>query len=548
MSEKTPKDAKQHGALNNYQAGSKQSANDIRSTANTVKLNKDGTYEFELPPAPIVNADRAGITTMKFSDGRYVEVNSNATFSSNISVAYGPHGVRNAMIIGAESIAKGTSVKNPYAMALVWLARVGLSTTKKMVVEDHGETYGFWKALIYGVAANTKLTTPGYFGKAFKGSERFQKIAHASHELHHAIDKFTFKPFGVKGSNSTLGDWAVNPLSLQAGASQLENKYVSGATIFYAIKGHGGKSGNHGASEGETHPQTKIGNETHKSDVKNSHNAKSAESHAVAEPIPALDKESAKELLLEFGKEAETQQVLWIAWNLNQTNNGRRGNKFIDDDNMQGGELVDLSKVKITEDIAFAQELLKKSGLDYYQATNNKIGNIPDNFIKAAVSLVTDNAIFDLARFTYNALGFGTSDEEERARTRGLNLIAIQAAGGKITYEADGSVKVKINPKDGLKASTDNAKLPAKPTKKLTKDIVNEKKEAQAAYEKLTGWNPYNMNVNSAEYKQFKSNKAFQNGKQFSSNFGVGVPLATGGVRTQMNASNARVMTQLFNK
>jgi len=257
-----------------------------------------------------------------------------------------------------------------------------------------------------------------------------------------------------------------------------------------------------------------------------------------------LDKESAKELLKEFGNEKETQQVLWIAWNLNQTNGGRRGQKFIDDDNIQGGDIVDLSKVKITEDIAFAQELLKTSGLDYYQATNNRLKDVPNNLIQSVISTVTDNSIYDFVKFASAALGFSNTDEQEKAKSRGLQLASIQAAGGKITYNADGSATVRINPKDGLKAKSDNTKLPTKVTTKLLKDVEKEKKEVKQSYEKLTGWNAYNMNVNSPEYKQFQKNQAAAGAMQI----GTGIPSVLGNAATQRGAANSSTIRQLFNK
>jgi hypothetical protein len=555
MSDKTPKDKKQSGTLNNH--GSVPKVNDqiVRTIANTLKTNKDGSYEITMPPSPVITGDHANTTTMRFTDGRYVELNSDFSWNANINIAYGPHGIRNGMVILAEGIAKGTTVKDPYAMALVWLARVGLSTTKKMVVEDHGETYGFWKALLYGVAANTKLTTPGYFTGAFKGSKRFQAIAHASHELHHALDFLTFKKIGRKGTNSTLGSWSVQPLNFQIGANQIEQKFLSGQTVFYALKGKGHSNGGHGNSESEKHPQNKIESDTHTKDVKNSHNAKSAESHANAIPAPVLDKEGAKELLLELGQDKETQQVLWIAWNLNEKARNPGSLNLLPLDGL-GSEMVDLTKVQITEDIAFAQELLNKSGLNYYQATKTQLKDLPNNIINGVAGVIADTGVIDFIRFAWNSLGFGDTDAEAAAKKRAAYLISLQADGAKITYNPDGSVTIKVNPKDALKAKSDNARLPSKVSVTAVQETraqkAEQQKQADKAYEKLVGWNAYNMNVNSAEYKQFQVNKTtanFQNTiGNLQSNQGVGIPLVTGGVRSQQTGANRRVSNQLFNK
>ena len=473
---KVPKETKQHGELNNHGSVPKGENTKVKSDI----YNKAGWEEYTIPPEPIISADKAGITTMQFSDGKYVELDQNQPFSTNISLAYGAHGLRNGAIILAEQTAKGSSVQNPYAMALIWLARVGLSTTKKMVVEEHGETYGFGKALIYGIAANTKLTTPGYFTGAFKGSEKFQKLAHASHELHHAIDKFTFSPIGKKGSKSFLGKYEVSILNTQLGASQIEQQYFSGATIFYAIKGHGAASGNHGASANETHPQNKIENETHKAEVGNSHNAKGVEHHANAEPKAALSKDEARDLLLELGKDEANRQVLWIAYNLN-TGGGIGKNKFIDADNIIGGESVQLTKVKITQDIAFAQELLKRSGLGFNDAVHENLSDIPSNLIKEAYKYASP--VIDLARFAWNASGLGMTDAEEKAKSKHLNLGQITANGGIVSYNADGSVTVKIDPKKAMAPKIDNARLPTKVNKQSIADI-NARKVQEAQEQK----------------------------------------------------------------
>lgn len=469
---KVPKEAKQHGELNNHGSVPKGENTKVKSDI----YNKAGSEEYTLPPEPIISADKAGITTMQFSDGRYVELDQNQPFSTNISLAYGAHGLRNGAIILAEQTAKASSVQNPYAMALIWLARVGLSTTKKMVVEEHGETYGFGKALIYGIAANTKLTTPGYFTGAFKGSEKFQKLAHASHELHHAIEKLTFSPISLKGSKGPFGEYQVSILNTQIGASQIEQKYFSGATIFYAIKGHGAASGNHGASANETHPQNKIENETHSAEVNNSHNAKGVEHHANAEPKASLSKADARDLLLELGKDEANRQVLWIAYNLN-TGGGLGKNKSIDADNVIGGESVELTKVKITEDIAFAQELLKRSGLGFNDAVHENLSDIPNNLIKEAYKYASP--VIDLVRFAWNASGLGMTDAEEKAKSKHLNLGQITANGGTVSYNVDGSVTVKIDPKKAMVAKSDNTRLPTKVNKQLLVNVKEEKAKAE---------------------------------------------------------------------
>jgi len=469
---KVPKEAKQHGELNNHGSVPKVENTKVKSDI----YNKAGSEEYTLPPEPIISADKAGITTMQFSDGRYVELDQNQPFSTNISMAYGAHGLRNGAIILAEQTAKASSVQNPYAMALIWLARVGLSTTKKMVVEEHGETYGFGKALIYGIAANTKLTTPGYFTGAFKGSEKFQKLAHASHELHHAIEKLTFSPISLKGSKGPFGEYQVSILNTQIGASQIEQKYFSGATIFYAIKGHGAASGNHGASANETHPQNKIENETHSAEVNNSHNAKGVEHHANAEPKASLSKADARDLLLELGKDEANRQVLWIAYNLN-TGGGLGKNKSIDADNVIGGESVELTKVKITEDIAFAQELLKRSGLGFNDAVHENLSDIPNNLIKEAYKYASP--VIDLVRFAWNASGLGMTDAEEKAKSKHLNLGQITANGGTVSYNVDGSVTVKIDPKKAMVAKSDNTRLPTKVNKQLLVNVKEEKAKAE---------------------------------------------------------------------
>jgi len=469
---KVPKEAKQHGELNNHGSVPKVENTKVKSDI----YNKAGSEEYTLPPEPIISADKAGITTMQFSDGRYVELDQNQPFSTNISMAYGAHGLRNGAIILAEQTAKASSVQNPYAMALIWLARVGLSTTKKMVVEEHGETYGFGKALIYGIAANTKLTTPGYFTGAFKGSEKFQKLAHASHELHHAIEKLTFSPISLKGSKGPFGEYQVSILNTQIGASQIEQKYFSGATIFYAIKGHGAASGNHGASANETHPQNKIENETHSAEVNNSHNAKGVEHHANAEPKASLSKADARDLLLELGKDEANRQVLWIAYNLN-TGGGLGKNKSIDADNVIGGESVELTKVKITEDIAFAQELLKRSGLGFNDAVHENLNDIPNNLIKEAYKYASP--VIDLVRFAWNTSGLGMTDAEEKAKSKHLNLGQITANGGTVSYNVDGSVTVKIDPKKAMVAKSDNTRLPTKVNKQLLVNVKEEKAKAE---------------------------------------------------------------------
>jgi len=469
---KVPKEAKQHGELNNHGSVPKVENTKVKSDI----YNKAGSEEYTLPPEPIISADKAGITTMQFSDGRYVELDQNQPFSTNISLAYGAHGLRNGAIILAEQTAKASSVQNPYAMALIWLARVGLSTTKKMVVEEHGETYGFGKALIYGIAANTKLTTPGYFTGAFKGSEKFQKLAHASHELHHAIEKLTFSPISLKGSKGPFGEYQVSILNTQIGASQIEQKYFSGATIFYAIKGHGAASGNHGASANETHPQNKIENETHSAEVNNSHNAKGVEHHANAEPKASLSKADARDLLLELGKDEANRQVLWIAYNLN-TGGGLGKNKSIDADNVIGGESVELTKVKITEDIAFAQELLKRSGLGFNDAVHENLSDIPNNLIKEAYKYASP--VIDLVRFAWNTSGLGMTDAEEKAKSKHLNLGQITANGGTVSYNVDGSVTVKIDPKKAMVAKSDNTRLPTKVNKQLLVNVKEEKAKAE---------------------------------------------------------------------
>jgi len=469
---KVPKEAKQHGELNNHGSVPKVENTKVKSDI----YNKAGSEEYTLPPEPIISADKAGITTMQFSDGRYVELDQNQPFSTNISMAYGAHGLRNGAIILAEQTAKASSVQNPYAMALIWLARVGLSTTKKMVVEEHGETYGFGKALIYGIAANTKLTTPGYFTGAFKGSEKFQKLAHASHELHHAIEKLTFSPISLKGSKGPFGEYQVSILNTQIGASQIEQKYFSGATIFYAIKGHGAASGNHGASANETHPQNKIENETHSAEVNNSHNAKGVEHHANAEPKASLSKADARDLLLELGKDEANRQVLWIAYNLN-TGGGLGKNKSIDADNVIGGESVELTKVKITEDIAFAQELLKRSGLGFNDAVHENLSDIPNNLIKEAYKYASP--VIDLVRFAWNTSGLGMTDAEEKAKSKHLNLGQITANGGTVSYNVDGSVTVKIDPKKAMVAKSDNTRLPTKVNKQLLVNVKEEKAKAE---------------------------------------------------------------------
>jgi len=469
---KVPKEAKQHGELNNHGSVPKGENTKVKSDI----YNKAGSVEYTLPSEPIISADKAGITTMQFSDGRYVELDQNQPFSTNISLAYGAHGLRNGAIILAEQTAKASSVQNPYAMALIWLARVGLSTTKKMVVEEHGETYGFGKALIYGIAANTKLTTPGYFTGAFKGSEKFQKLAHASHELHHAIEKLTFSPISLKGSKGPFGEYQVSILNTQIGASQIEQKYFSGATIFYAIKGHGAASGNHGASANETHPQNKIENETHSAEVNNSHNAKGVEHHANAEPKASLSKADARDLLLELGKDEANRQVLWIAYNLN-TGGGLGKNKSIDADNVIGGESVELTKVKITEDIAFAQELLKRSGLGFNDAVHENLSDIPNNLIKEAYKYASP--VIDLVRFAWNASGLGMTDAEEKAKSKHLNLGQITANGGTVSYNVDGSVTVKIDPKKAMVAKSDNTRLPTKVNKQLLVNVKEEKAKAE---------------------------------------------------------------------
>jgi len=469
---KVPKEAKQHGELNNHGSVPKGENTKVKSDI----YNKAGSVEYTLPSEPIISADKAGITTMQFSDGRYVELDQNQPFSTNISMAYGAHGLRNGAIILAEQTAKASSVQNPYAMALIWLARVGLSTTKKMVVEEHGETYGFGKALIYGIAANTKLTTPGYFTGAFKGSEKFQKLAHASHELHHAIEKLTFSPISLKGSKGPFGEYQVSILNTQIGASQIEQKYFSGATIFYAIKGHGAASGNHGASANETHPQNKIENETHSAEVNNSHNAKGVEHHANAEPKASLSKADARDLLLELGKDEANRQVLWIAYNLN-TGGGLGKNKSIDADNVIGGESVELTKVKITEDIAFAQELLKRSGLGFNDAVHENLNDIPNNLIKEAYKYASP--VIDLVRFAWNTSGLGMTDAEEKAKSKHLNLGQITANGGTVSYNVDGSVTVKIDPKKAMVAKSDNTRLPTKVNKQLLVNVKEEKAKAE---------------------------------------------------------------------
>lgn len=469
---KVPKEAKQHGELNNHGSVPKVENTKVKSDI----YNKAGSVEYTLPSEPIISADKAGITTMQFSDGRYVELDQNQPFSTNISMAYGAHGLRNGAIILAEQTAKASSVQNPYAMALIWLARVGLSTTKKMVVEEHGETYGFGKALIYGIAANTKLTTPGYFTGAFKGSEKFQKLAHASHELHHAIEKLTFSPISLKGSKGPFGEYQVSILNTQIGASQIEQKYFSGATIFYAIKGHGAASGNHGASANETHPQNKIENETHSAEVNNSHNAKGVEHHANAEPKASLSKADARDLLLELGKDEANRQVLWIAYNLN-TGGGLGKNKSIDADNVIGGESVELTKVKITEDIAFAQELLKRSGLGFNDAVHENLNDIPNNLIKEAYKYASP--VIDLVRFAWNTSGLGMTDAEEKAKSKHLNLGQITANGGTVSYNVDGSVTVKIDPKKAMVAKSDNTRLPTKVNKQLLVNVKEEKAKAE---------------------------------------------------------------------
>ena len=470
---KVPKETKQHGELNNHGSVPKGTDTKVKSDI----FNKAGWEEYTIPPEPIISADKAGIATMQFSDGSYVELDQNQPFSTNISLAYGAHGLRNGIIIGAESTLKGTSVKNPYAMAAIWLGRVALSTTKKMVVPEHGETYGFWKALVYGTAANLKFSTAGYFGEAFKGNKKFQKIVHESHQFHTAVDKFSLKL--IKLEKKSIG-LKIAPLGTTLGGAQYEQQNLSGATIFYAIKGHGAASGNHGASANETHPQNKVENETHKAEVGNSHNAKGVEHHANAEPKAALSKADARDLVLELGRDEENRQVLWIAYNLNNGGRYALGNtKKIDADGILGGESVELTKVKITEELAFAQKLLKTSGLTFNDAVHENLSDIPSNAIKAGYKLASP--LIDLVRFAWYASGVGMTDAEQKEKSKHLNLGQITANGGIVSYNADGSVTVKIDPKKALGAKIDNARLPTKINKQNVADINVRK--AQAAQE-----------------------------------------------------------------
>ena len=517
--EKVPKETKQHGELNNHKtAGKKGSAN--ANLPYDFKYNSDGTSEYTIPPSPVIYADDVGSQTWRKSDGTYVDVDTEAGLYGlvqNTGLVYGQHGIRNYIINTSEDILKGSSVKgNDKVMALIFAGRIALSTTKKYLGTDgHGEN-SFLSSVGYGLLSNLKPSSPQYFKTSIGklGNSKLTKIAEASDEAHHMLDKVTFTKFSIKGSNSTLGKWKINPLSTQFGGGQFEAEYLSGKKIWYAFNSHGASNGGHGSPHGAPageHAQQKIENEGHASAVANSHNASSIQEHANAEPEhPTISipdsKDEAASTLIEYGRAGHNRRTLYIAAGLiNYESQIKQGHpyegRFIKDQELSGemGVSMDLGTIEITPDIQYAMALFKKSGVSYAEASHTRFQDLGQNIIDYTSDYVTP--IYDYFRLAAASFGFTGDDARnkqtayERMHNNPFNDELIKEAGGKITINADGSKTVKIDPRKAyikIKSDATYVKKPNINVKTLA-EVQKEKAKAQLEFgQQMQTINAYN--------------------------------------------------------
>jgi hypothetical protein len=495
---KVPKETKQNGELNNH-----KTSNDGR-----FRFASDGTYEYSIPPPPIITADMVGTQVYRKNDGTYAQIDTENGFYGlieNTNLVYGPHGIRNEIINQAESILKGTKVENQKAMGVVWLARVALSTTKKYLGTDgHGEN-SLLSSIGYGLLANLKPTTADYFSPTLSkvGNTKLNKVLEASHEAHHLVEATTFTKFSIKGANSTLGKWKINPLNTQFGGAQIEQEYFSGKRIWYAFNSHGASNGGHGApasghgaSAGE-HAQQKIENEGHRTETSNSHEASSVEHHANAEPTPEVpnNKDEAAELVQIIGSDKANRRTLYIAAALNA---GKRTVKDPDSD----GEIVkmiQLDSYKLAPDVQYTMALLKKSELSYEQATHTTLADAPQNIINYVSEMVSP--YFDYFRLVKASFGL-SGDDAKNTINRHTGLYnnpfyeqQVKEMGGTIINNPDGSKTVKVDPRKAfVRQKVDNTyvKKPAIP--KLLSDVKKEKEKSQLLFgQTAQNINAYNI-------------------------------------------------------
>ena len=521
---KVPKGTKQNGELNNHKTADKKGSANAKALYE-IKYNSDGTSEYTIPPPPVIYADDVGSQVWRKRDGTYVDVDTESGLYGlvqNTGLVYGQHGIRNYIINTSEDILKGSSVKgNDKFMALIFAARIALSTTKKYLGTDgHGEN-SFLSSLGYGFASNLKPSSPQYFKASIGklGNSKLTKVAEASEEMHQMLDKVSFTKFSIKGSNSTLGKWKINPLSTQFGGNQFEAEYLSGKKLWYAMNSHGGSFGGHGSANtapaGE-HAQKKIENEGHASAVVNSHNAPSIEQHANAEPAhPTISipdsKDEAASTLIEYGRAGHNRRTLYIAAALINYEHEKAfkpygtalgsSKRFVKDEELSGemSVMMDLETVEITPDIQYAMALFKKSGVSYGEATHTRFQDYGQNIVDYTSDYVTP--IYDYFRLAAASFGFGGDEASnkqtayQRMHNNPFNDELIKEAGGKITINADGSKTVKIDPRKAYIKPKSDATYVKKPNinVKTLEQVQKEKAKAQLEFgQQMQTINAYN--------------------------------------------------------
>jgi hypothetical protein len=508
---KVPKETKQHGELNNH--GS------VPKSENTkVQLNKDGSFSYTYEQ-PGVRVDDGTVSMVLLASGKFVKINKDASFSNAFTMAYGPHGVRDYLITGGESIIKGLTVDNPYAMAAIMTGRVVMSAAKKYTGADgHGENSAA-SSLAYGAGVNLlKPTFLGYFGAFFKNNKTYQYIAHKSHYVHKIFDKGTIKAVQYQGKLGKYG-YAIAPFNQQIGLNTLEAKVLSGGTIWYALNSHGASNGGHDESPtAGAHPQQKIENETKKHEVAQSnHSAKSIEKSAFADAEKEFNimsyntsdkgKSTAEGILRNLTESGDEniKKVLWIANQLNNPKNIEYSGTISTNPTTLGWDMqnIPISKLKITPDIIIAQKLLKTSKISYSRAVHEEVNDYHTAATKFIGSTIAEGAIgvvapfLDIIRLGWNNSVFATTDFEEAQRAQAFNQQAIKDAGGTIKTNANGSITVTIDPRKAARAASvaksDETRLPTKVNPKLIDNLnatkVQEQKDFAFTMDKIKAAN-----------------------------------------------------------
>jgi hypothetical protein len=505
---KIPKETKQHGELNNVQTSKPKNLTSIAFDG--------GTYSYTLPPPPNIVEDNGEVTIMKLADGKMVTLQQYGGFGDNFRAAYGPNGVRDAFILAGESIAKGLVTDNPWGMAAIMTGRVLLSSAKKYVGADgHGE-HSAASSLAYGTGVNLiKFTGPGYFGAFGKNNKTWQWIAHKSHKIHKVFDKYTIK--GVSIGTKKLGELTLQPFSLQWGANRLEANYLSGGAAWYAFNSHGASNGGNGggghAAASTGHPvEVKIESETLRHAVEEAgHTTNEIEKSAFAQAqedanimsYNTADKGAyaaeaeLKRLKYDGDGGSYNKKVLWIAEGLNhrERHRGETNSRFWTENDSFFASMINLDDIQITPDIRIAQALLKKSGKDYDDITENHIYQTAPKAVGGVMeSILLDIApLIDIGRVGFNTM-FGSTDAENLRAARALNVIAIKEQGGTITHNKNGSITVTVDPRKAVRARADETYV-KKPNinVKTLEQVQKEKAKAQLEFgQQMQTINAYN--------------------------------------------------------